>query len=752
VVKESANFAEAFQMVHDMNASMTPVGAVDRVENSILEEIELEEEEHASHRAAEERPESGERIGDHKLDPILGSTDHLPVWAPKGADKPPPSQLTRLRRMMPTFSECTLSLGFLLLREAAGAALLLAVPVAVILVEAPSKIDPRCMSISNCTGAVTGPKLYVEPDDSDGWGPDDEFRLAQYLILWIARPFYSLAAARLLSLIVISFLSIPSLLRTLPRLVVLLLHSIFSMPLCPPAILFPATNGVFRLLYFDRLTWKQLYELPSFIPASMWMLAAALAFCLLDAAVQLSQNHLALKHYEDRSQSAYEQQAALRKVAAAAKSCERRRAYPMRPSPRDAAGEGLLSRHLSSLSKLQQQLQRLAGPLDLGSELAEAASLCQARRRAQRIFNLLLREEGLTTLPPRRTGRTSGEKEEPSVDRDALLRWAYQGERSPPPPKLAADLFPYGQLVDRDQFCKVVERSYKEQRLLTASVESFDRLQKILLRGLQVLVAFIFLVLLLRLPFIRINLVSMLIPLTSALLVFFSLAGGLVAEVFSSFFFTYVTRPYDIGDRVYVATPGQEPVLYSLIVKDIEVMRTHFLTANGEAMVVSNSSVKNMALTNLSRSGKLTLLVQLMVPVATQSSKINELLEAITSYVSESGDWSACDNQFGEAALDKGHLLLNIWPTSVYAAHEIMAIYAAKSRLLLFCHAYMQAANIEYIMPVLPMRDSPSPRAGFAGVVEQALSAAAVGKLTAAKGQGGGGGGGLSFGLAAKQA
>jgi len=763
VVAESANFAEALQMVHDMNASMTPVGAVDRVENSILEEIELEEEEHASHRAAEERPKSGERIGDmrpksgerigDKLDPILGSTDHLPVWAPKGADKPPPSQLTRLRRMMPTFSECSLSLGVLLLRELAGATLLLAVPVAVILVEAPSKIDPRCMSLSNCTGAVTGPKLYAEPDDSDGWGPDDDIRLAQYLILWIARPLYSLAAARLLSLVVISFLSIPSILRTLPGIVVLLLHSIFSMPLCPPAILFPATNGVFRLLYFDRLTWKRLYELPSFVPASMWMLAAALAFCLLDAAVQFSQNQLALKHYEDRSQSAYEQQAALRKVAAAAKSCERRRAYPMWPSPRDAAGEGLLSRHLSGLSKLQQQLQRLAGPLDLGSGLAEAASLCQARRRAQRIFNLLLREEGLVTLPPRRTGRTSGEKEEPSVDRDALLRWAYQGDRRPPPPKLAADLFPYGQLVDRDQFCKVVERSYKEQRLLTASVESFDRLQKILLRGLQVLVAFIFLVLLLRLPFIRINLVSMLIPLTSALLVFFSLAGGLVAEVFSSFFFTYVTRPYDIGDRVYVATPGQGPVLYSLIVKDIEVMRTHFLTANGEAMVVSNSSVKNMALTNLSRSGKLTLLVQLMVPVATQSSKINELLEAITSYVSDgSGDWSACDNQFGEAALDKGHLLLNIWPTSVYAAHEIMAIYAAKSRLLLFCHAYMQAANIEYIMPVLPMRDSPGPRAGLAGVVEQALSAAAVGKLTAAKGQGDGGGGGLPFGLAAKQA
>jgi len=64
-----------------------------------------------------------------------------------------------------------------------------------------------------------------------------------------------------------------------------------------------------------------------------------------------------------------------------------------------------------------------------------------------------------------------------------------------------------------------------------------------------------------------------------------------------------VTRPYDIGDRVSLATPGQASALYSMVVKDIFLMRTHFLTANGESMMVNNSTVKNMALTNYARSG-----------------------------------------------------------------------------------------------------------------------------------------------------
>ena len=88
---------EAPQMLHDVNASVkTP--AVDRTENTeILEETELEEENHASLLAGA-RAES-ERTGD-KLDPILGR----PVDAPRE----PTGHFTPLRRLMPPAPEWAL--------------------------------------------------------------------------------------------------------------------------------------------------------------------------------------------------------------------------------------------------------------------------------------------------------------------------------------------------------------------------------------------------------------------------------------------------------------------------------------------------------------------------------------------------------------------------------------------------------------------------------------------------------------------
>eukprot|EP00967_Tisochrysis_lutea_P147855 scaffold281538_cov36-Tisochrysis_lutea.AAC.3 len=102
----------------------------------------------------------------------------------------------------------------------------------------------------------------------------------------------------------------------------------------------------------------------------------------------------------------------------------------------------------------------------------------------------------------------------------------------------------------------------------------------------------------------------------------------------------------------------------SLIVQDIYLLRTLFLTSNGvwapsyyrpatwhsgrarcppnrptplalagESMMLSNSVIKNMQLTNYARSGKITLLVQLTVPIATSSAKVTELLDAISDFV-----------------------------------------------------------------------------------------------------------------------
>ena len=59
-----------------------------------------------------------------------------------------------------------------------------------------------------------------------------------------------------------------------------------------------------------------------------------------------------------------------------------------------------------------------------------------------------------------------------------------------------------------------------------------------------------------------------------------------------------------------ISQPGQQPSLYSLIVKEIDVVRTHFLTVNGELLLIENHLLRNMSISNLSRSGETTVMVQ----------------------------------------------------------------------------------------------------------------------------------------------
>lgn len=152
-------------------------------------------------------------------------------------------------------------------------------------------------------------------------------------------------------------------------------------------------------------------------------------------------------------------------------------------------------------------------------------------------------------------------------------------------------------------------------------------------------------------------------------------------------------------------------------------MRTHFYAASGDLMMVSNSSLRKLAITNFSRSGPLTLMVEIMVPANSLTAKLTELLDAIGAYVKESEEWSAADIQFYSVHTNEGYMMLRVWATSKYKAEDLPQIMDAKSRMILFCHSYMQTAGIDFVQPILPVRQdvartadttsAPGPFAGF---------------------------------------
>ena len=347
---------------------------------------------------------------------------------------------------------------------------------------------------------------------------------------------------------------------------------------------------------------------------------------------------------------------------------------------------------------LDKKLNSLAGRFDLGSDISSASTLSQARRRAIRLFKVIVAQSELR-LPEE-------EGQQAAVDRDKLIAWAHQ-DGKPAHPRLASLMFSFGRAIDQERFVAVVEQSYREQRLITASVAAFDRLHNNVRIFLQLVLLLIFLIILLAL--FSVSIVTWLLPVGSAILSVAVLAGGITSDVLDSFFFAYVVRPYDIGDTVCIAQPGEAPRLFALVIKEVYLMRTHFYTANGESLVVNNSALRRMGITNFTRSGPMTMMIELMVPAATPSAKMTELADAVTSYVDKSNEWARCELHFYSTHFDRGHFILRMWCESTLPTHELGLIHCARGSLLLFCHAYMQSAGIEYLKPTQPVRFDKAP-------------------------------------------
>ena len=72
-----------------------------------------------------------------------------------------------------------------------------------------------------------------------------------------------------------------------------------------------------------------------------------------------------------------------------------------------------------------------------------------------------------------------------------------------------------------------------------------------------------------------------LVPLGTGIITVALLAGSITSDFFESFYYAYITRPYDIGDRVLLSSPGSDPTMASLVVKNVFLVRTEFLNIAG---------------------------------------------------------------------------------------------------------------------------------------------------------------------------
>ena len=559
--------------------------------------------------------------------------------------------------------------------------------------------------------------LWVNSNDRD-----DEFEWYELLL----RLLYSLVAARTVTL-VLEHAIIRPIRHHLPGLVLLVLQAVIGWPLT--TTLWLLMTQLFKWTDTDSSAWASLFAIRNFASVSIWLVGTAVSRCALEVATQLWLNRLTLRHFERRTKDAYLAHRALRRVVGAARIAEKAEAReakarhaksksgqigrPARhssstvtkavkdsaspvkvvevgevasdaagsapaPEPADAcvptpSAASVLTAHdhghseQPKIDKLSRQLQRLSGPFEFGSGFADAPTLDQARKRAQRVFPIIARQRALAP------SESQADAAQALVDREAMLRWAFQhrglshAEIETAVSESTRALPTLNQQVGIDNFVTAVERCYKEQKLLTASVDAFSKTHVLLNRVWLSLWWVI--IITVGLFAWGIDVATWVIPFTSFLLSFSFIVGRVPADFISGATYALVVRPYDIGDRITLSQPGSKASLYSLVVKDIDLMRTTLITSNGETLLLENHMLRNLCITNLTRSGEVTLFFQIQVPVSTSTSKITELVDSIRQYVAEKDtEWESVHLMFSATDFEAGHIVLDVWPCTRFPA------------------------------------------------------------------------------------
>jgi hypothetical protein len=331
-----------------------------------------------------------------------------------------------------------------------------------------------------------------------------------FLRLELVALFYAWCAARVASVLIfevpMKWLGYP----ISPR-YILLGKTLSGWPLT--LILTAALCMLAPLMELDESAWRALHGTPRWWEVVSWWLASGITYVAVVSGARFYVSALTSSHYEQRARDAYRAQKVLRKISFAAsrvrkasqKGAITRNATRIRwPSTAPATGHATTQADAEhrdpaggaatpptghapeparyDLSQaLAKHLQLLEGPLEFGAGFADASSLSQARRRAAKLFEDLAGAEWLHAARDAGGGGGGGD---PTLSRDELLRWAYKVHSKGQPVDTvgAGLLFGALEVIDREQLVSSVERVYREQRLLIASIASFDSINVLLVR------------------------------------------------------------------------------------------------------------------------------------------------------------------------------------------------------------------------------------------------------------------------------
>mmetsp|Transcript_28815 Transcript_28815/g.84462 ORF Transcript_28815/g.84462 Transcript_28815/m.84462 type:complete len:797 (-) Transcript_28815:100-2490(-) len=589
--------------------------------------------------------------------------------------------------------------------------------------------------------------------------PEEPLRLEWEI--WLLRPLYCVLLGRVASIIIFFILGNSVLAEVLPTRVVNLIDSFRGWPstiVCWLALMAVA----YFTPFFDAEAWQRLRQVQWLIAVQWWLAALAITRALLDASTASFFFNLKDGHFQERVDKALLTMRVLRMLFGTARVARARHAQrhgdlntssvstvgrkmvstvgktvneaarmannvvrrgsnqgagPHVPQPLSRDESELMitedSFFVVTLNSLSDQLSMIQHAITSGQGFV--SSVAEAKKRATHTFQSLLTEYENEIAMARDTGLAppvDGGGPPRTIPRARLVRWCTKAARKKSSAfrrsvaDCATSVLAY-EHVGEAEFVKAVEDAYREQRFVSASVESFDALNKhvhsflVAIWALVVGIAGIFLV------DWGVEFDDWIVPISSSSLSIAFLLGWLPYETAAGILYVLSVRPYDIGDRILICNPGFSGAgAENFTVADIGLLSTRLVSWQGEEHVICNFLTRKLAVINLNRSRTPHVVMEFQVPASTPGAKVSELIDSIRAYVGQAPqDWVTVEfANIGVADMKTGLIKVTIGLLTTHGRLEDGLIDSAKTRIYMFVHVYMQQAGIEYVQPAQTVR------------------------------------------------
>eukprot|EP01028_Stygiella_incarcerata_P009171 TRINITY_DN428_c0_g1_i3.p1 TRINITY_DN428_c0_g1~~TRINITY_DN428_c0_g1_i3.p1 ORF type:complete len:302 (+),score=72.68 TRINITY_DN428_c0_g1_i3:123-1028(+) len=198
------------------------------------------------------------------------------------------------------------------------------------------------------------------------------------------------------------------------------------------------------------------------------------------------------------------------------------------------------------------------------------------------------------------------------------------------------------------------------------------------------------------------DLLTMVIPLSSVILGFAFFFGSTGQRMLEGTVLVLGVRPYNVGDRIKIMD-----IAYQMpaIVKSIGVFSTQVETIKGEMIYIPNQLILRNGIVNYRRTKKVGVWFSMQISIETPPSALDELRTRCEGFVAGNKNlWDPSVYIVAEDIIDTNKVVLGCYFTCLCSWQDWVVWGPAKDELLTFIRNALKDLHVDYILPKQPIK------------------------------------------------